>query len=68
MLKELRERVPGGFDEPMIQAVLDASAPALDSSAIAALMGNTPESQEAAAQLVSWVSQVAGVIGGRPGV
>jgi len=63
VLKELRERVPGGFDEPMIQAVLDASAPALDSSAIAALMGNTPESQEAAAQLVSWVSQVAGVIG-----
>ena len=63
VLKELRERVPGGFDEPMIQAVLDASAPALDSSAIAALMGDTPESQEAAAQLVSWVSQVAGVIG-----
>ena len=63
MLKELRERVPGGFDEPVIQAVLDASAPALDASAIAALMGNTSESQEAAAQLVSWVSQVAGVIG-----
>jgi histidyl-tRNA synthetase len=63
VLKELRERVPGGFDEPMIQAVLDASAPAIDSSAIVALMGNTPESQEAAAQLVSWVSQVAGVIG-----
>ncbi|MDA0289805.1 MAG: ATP phosphoribosyltransferase regulatory subunit, partial [Actinobacteria bacterium] len=34
-----------------------------DSSAIAALMGNTAESREAAEELVSWVSQVAGVIG-----
>jgi histidyl-tRNA synthetase len=63
VLAELRERVPAGFDEAMIQAVLQSTSPALDSSVIAALMGNTPKSSQAAEELVSWATQVAGVIG-----
>ena len=63
VLAELRERLPAGFDEAMIHAVLTSSTPALDASAIATLMGNTAESAAAASELVSWVSQVAGVIG-----
>jgi histidyl-tRNA synthetase len=63
VLAELRERLPAGFDESMIQAVLESTETADDATAIAALMGNTPESLAAATELVSWVSQVAGVIG-----
>ena len=63
VLTELRERLPAGFDEAMIQAVLTSTTPAQDATAIAALMGNTPEAAAAASELVSWVSQVAGVIG-----
>jgi len=63
VLTELRERLPAGFDEAMIHAVLTSTTPAHDATAIAALMGNTPESAAAATELVSWVSQVAGVIG-----
>lgn len=63
VLTELRERLPAGFDESMIQAVLTSTTPAEDATAIAELMGNTPESAAAASELVRWVSQVAGVIG-----
>jgi histidyl-tRNA synthetase len=63
VLTELRERLPAGWDESMIHAVLTSATPAQDAAAIAALMGNTPESAAAAEELVNWVSQVAGVIG-----
>jgi histidyl-tRNA synthetase len=63
VLRELRERLPGGFDEAVILAVLGSTARALDHSSIATLMGNTPESMKAAEELVSWASQVAKVIG-----
>jgi histidyl-tRNA synthetase len=63
VLGELRERLPSGFDESMIQAVLESTTPVDDPDAIAALMGNTSASQAAAGELVSWASQVRSVIG-----
>lgn len=63
VMAELRERLPSGFDEAMMRAVLDSSASANDAGAIAALMGDTEQAHSAATELVDWVSQVAGVIG-----
>jgi len=63
VMAELRERLPSGFDEAMMTAVLDSSASADDAGAIAALMGDTAQAHSAAQELVDWVSQVAGVIG-----
>jgi len=63
VMAELRERLPSGFDEARVRAVLDSSASADDAGAIAALMGDTAQAHSAATELVGWVSQVAGVIG-----
>ena len=63
VLSELRERVPGGCDEAMIRAVLESTERADDADAIAALMGGTAAAQTAAGELVSWVGEVARVIG-----
>ena len=63
VMAELRERLPSGFDEARVTAVLDNSASADDAGAIAALMGGTAQAHTAAQELVGWVSQVAGVIG-----
>ncbi len=63
VMAELRERLPSGFDEAMMTAVLDSSASTDDADAIAALMGDTAQAHTAAQELVGWVSQVAGVIG-----
>jgi len=63
VMAELRERLPSGFDEAMITAVLDSSASADDAGAIALLMGDTAQAHSTAEELVGWVSQVSGVIG-----
>ncbi|MGA1753332.1 MAG: ATP phosphoribosyltransferase regulatory subunit, partial [Pontimonas sp.] len=63
VMAELRERLPSGFDEAMMRAVLDSSASADDAGAIASLMGDTAQAHSAAEELVGWVSQVSGVIG-----
>jgi len=63
VMAELRERLPSGFDEAMMRAVLDSSASTDDAGAIASLMGDTALAHSAAEELVGWVSQVSGVIG-----
>lgn len=63
VLDELRQRVPAGFDESLIRAVLESTTGVDDAGAIASLMGNSAASQVAATELVGWVSQVRSVIG-----
>ena len=63
VMTELRERLPEGFDQAILHAVLTGGHGAFDAQAIGALMGNTPTSQAVAAELVGWVSQVVSVIG-----
>ena len=63
VLRELDERLPGGFDRSVLQALLEGSASAADATAMAALMGNTASSLKAATELAAWVSQAQAVIG-----
>ncbi len=63
VLAELRERVPSGFSESTLEAVLGGHTVAFTAESIASVMGATEAAQVAAAELVGWVSQVEAVIG-----
>lgn len=63
VLEELHARLSGGFKAEVLEPVLADYQGAFDVDAVASLMGGSASAREAAAELVSCVTQVSDVLG-----
>jgi len=63
VLAELSERLPAGWNQDALTAVLENTPVGLDADALARVMGGTPAAHEAATELVGWARQVSRIRG-----